>query len=256
MIEHNRILNAAASSCARRLFDRGIYGNDVPVRCSPVRWPKDCAAEYEQLYCFGERMGKQINQCDTEVYALENAKKAADSVTDTVLKKAGLEDLNKMRKKLDEVNELRGLISKASDPRLSPGERLDVNRDLAQKLNAYGNTNGLSKKLTDDALSRTTDINKSALGELDKALRVLAEEHQKKHRDSQSTIFVPAARHFMARQSFRESILFVARRHDGTNGTKRAIGRTNSSGGHFRSTRQSGRRNGSEDRRLQVRFCR
>ena len=73
-----------------------------------------------------------------------------------------------------EVTELRDLIKTGSDySKLSDAEKLKFNRDLALKLNEYGNANELSKAFTRDALGRITDVNKAALADLDRQLNQL-----------------------------------------------------------------------------------
>ena len=76
MIEYSAALNHAAHECNDRTR---VYGDDVRVPCSPVSWPRACATEYERSFCFDEKYGKLINQCDAEARVDdENKKKASD----------------------------------------------------------------------------------------------------------------------------------------------------------------------------------
>lgn len=56
-------LQEAAHACADAAFKRGDYGNYVKVDCSPVPWPKSCAAEREAVYCAEEALYERVRQC-------------------------------------------------------------------------------------------------------------------------------------------------------------------------------------------------
>jgi hypothetical protein len=132
-------------------------------------------------------MGKLINECDTEARVNDESKKKAseigNKVVDKILEKhapdlkALKDEVTKANEVKKEVSELHDLIKTGSDySKLSNAEKLKFDRDLALKLNEYGNANELSKAFTRDATGRIIDVNKSALADLDRQLNQLNDQ--------------------------------------------------------------------------------
>lgn len=175
-INYWRDLQVVERDCQERLFRSRHDPNDnVRIRCSPVGWPRACAAEIERSLCAQEEGAKLINQCDSEATKEALKAKAIDAAVDTAAKTVGGEGEKKIKElktAYDEARELHGLIGRATDySKLSYQEKLNLNRDIALKLNLYRNDSDLSKNLTEYALKHVTEIDKDALAELDRQMR-------------------------------------------------------------------------------------
>lgn len=183
---YDKALNQAASECLSRVPDKPVLEaerDEVRTRCSPVRWPRECASEVQRSDCWSEQWPILANECDADAEAIENAADASKALTKNTLVRSAASAIGaaeKVKNTIRKVEELHSLLARASNyNNLSDSEKLKLHRDIAEKLNALGNPSELSRKLTDMALDKVTKIDTNALSDLNRELNKIVVEHRR-----------------------------------------------------------------------------
>jgi hypothetical protein len=66
------VLRDQASGCHRRHWPEIASDQRVRIACSPIGWPRTCAAEIEKSSCAHDQFGKLLNQCFREAREVTN----------------------------------------------------------------------------------------------------------------------------------------------------------------------------------------
>lgn len=180
-----KALRDRATACEDQNRQEATFGAQVRIACSPITWPRVCAAEIERSSCAHDgTYGRLLNQCFRETREETNdpsrrallgavgpppAENTALRMARRLVEASKNEDAKLLLKGYDALGKYQKsveTIRAVYDPKLPPEKRIEI---LA-KIGASKIQNPLASNLTDKAIGAAIVSNREAMNALTREL--------------------------------------------------------------------------------------